>query len=398
MTGVELRPIAEASFRANPDYELVLFDRLDPEQRELLRDLERDPELYGILVPRAGSGLGTKAVSRETALLYLTLQVPGRLPSYLRGVYGDDFDQAVAHLVLDGVLEVEGVDGFVHGAEAYDRVYAEAPAPTADGAVGRLSLEALRFAQALELTEPLRLSARLYFFNRRPLTPELARRFATRGAVADFLGVSEGRLESGFAAAWERVPLPPENDGWLLWRSRRAAAGDPDAADHKLYVSPTLESVSEAFRVVLDVAAELDVPALKVGNDVYGLLRPDKIVLYVLGREHVDEVASELARRLDGVEAQGVPFTAELAGNGLLSWGIDPPRTEQVFSWQERESWRLWVTNRLATALVAARGARGSTLEPWQYALERLRLEGVDTATWTPGPGLWAARPEEAAT
>ena len=28
-------------------------------------------------------------------------------------------------------------------------------------------------------------------------------------------------------------------------------------------------------------------------------------------------------------------------------------------------------------------------MEPWRFALERLRLEGVDTATWTPGALLW---------
>jgi hypothetical protein len=28
-------------------------------------------------------------------------------------------------------------------------------------------------------------------------------------------------------------------------------------------------------------------------------------------------------------------------------------------------------------------------LEPWRFAIERLRLEGIDTDSWTPGGSLW---------
>jgi uncharacterized SAM-binding protein YcdF (DUF218 family) len=81
---------------------------------------------------------------------------------------------------------------------------------------------------------------------------------------------------------------------------------------------------------------------------------------------------------------------------------VDPPASERPLA-GGRESWRLWLTHRLARALLAARAARasgpttGSTAgataaEPWQIALERLRLEGVSTETWTPGSGLgWQA-------
>jgi hypothetical protein len=85
-----------------------------------------------------------------------------------------------------------------------------------------------------------------------------------------------------------------------------------------------------------------------------------------------------------------VPFSCELGDrDGLLSWGVDPPRSEHTLEWQERESWRLWLTNRLALALVGAR-LDGGALEPWRYALARVELEGVDTATWAPLGDLWA--------
>jgi hypothetical protein len=122
----------------------------------------------------------------------------------------------------------------------------------------------------------------------------------------------------------------------------------------------------------------------KVGCDAPGLLRPDKMVAYFSSFESLQDAARRIGAALAGCETQGVPFTAALQADGLLSWGIDPAPDKVTLSWQEHPSWRLWVTNRLAVALVAARGARNSGLEPWRFALERLRLENVDTDTWTP--------------
>ena len=102
----------------------------------------------------------------------------------------------------------------------------------------------------------------------------------------------------------------------------------------------------------------------------------------------VDGGGGKLGKELDGCPAHGVPFTAEISGEGLLSWGVDPPESKQMLSWQPQESWRLWLTNRLANALLTARRANSASgPEPWRYALERLGLEGIDTESWTPAPG-----------
>ncbi len=73
----------------------------------------------------------------------------------------------------------------------------------------------------------------------------------------------------------------------------------------------------------------------------------------------------------------------------MLSWGVDPPDEEQMLPWMGRESWRLWVTNRLAVALIAAGTNKEANLEPWQFALRRLQFEGVDTRSWTPAGSDW---------
>jgi hypothetical protein len=90
---------------------------------------------------------------------------------------------------------------------------------------------------------------------------------------------------------------------------------------------------------------------------------------------------------LPNIPSQGVPFTSELDENGLLSWGIDPPSNEQALKWQERESWRVWLTNRLAIGIMSAKNA-DSSLEAWQFALYRLQQEGVDPKTWQPFTNL----------
>jgi len=379
-------------FRANPAYELVLWDRLEPAERASLERLREDPELYGVLRPRreeaALRGLGLKAVDRETALLFLTLREPGALPAYVRAVLGAAAGRTIGRLVADGVLEVEREGAFVHGAAAFE-LRREAGGEAGGGHLAALSLAALRYGAALGVDDPLRLSFRLYGYNRRPLTPRWQRRLAGAAAVEAFLGVAPGganrpRLD----AAWR--PSPP-SAAWLSWRSRREDAAEtaPAAggATWKLYVSPAPEALAEAFGAILDALAAARAPQLKVGAGAAGLLRPDKIVAYFPSFERLAEAAEAMTPRLAGIAAQGVPFTSEIGGDGLLSWGMDPPATS-VASWNGPMSWRLWLTHRLARALISARSS--SEPEPWRFALERVRLEGVDTATWTPAASLWS--------
>ena len=102
----------------------------------------------------------------------------------------------------------------------------------------------------------------------------------------------------------------------------------------------------------------------KIGDDAGGLLRPDKMVAYFGAREELDDVGAALRARLAGCPAHGVPFTAGLGDDGLLSWGLDPPESERALSWLGRESWRLWLAAKLGAAIAFAktwsRRARGA--------------------------------------
>src|SRR5215472_11679957 len=206
MSRVPLKDILDSTFRANPEYPLYLFDRLPPSQQEPLRDLTRDPQFYGVLIPPDGSGRNTKSVCKDTALLLLTLREPGTLPQYVRTALGESGNQEIAELVLDGVLQMEHAGEFVCGAESYELIYGERPVLEAKGGLARLTRAALEYGQTLDIDDSGKLSARLYFYNRIPLYAAWRRRFTGQDAVRTYLEIENGganrRLLDG---RWERL-------------------------------------------------------------------------------------------------------------------------------------------------------------------------------------------------
>jgi hypothetical protein len=378
----------EFVFRANPSFELLLFDRLTAAEKFMLASLASAPDFYGILRPNA-SGLNLKSVNRDLALLFSTLQTPGKMPAYVRAELGASYEEFITQLVLDQVLQVEYNGAFVCGAGAQHLFVAAETAPQPTSRISQLSQQAVKHAQYLDIDDASMLGARIYFYNREPASPRLMSEYATEAEVARRLGVSEG-TESGerLRRKWAEMPADPTNAGWRIWRRKHKGKGK-SASGHKLYVSPRTEALAEAFSAAAETFGETGVQQFKVGRDIYGMLRPDKLVAYFSTEEQLRETAERLFRRIGGMAAHGVPFTCELHGDGLLSWGMDPPKRTQVLPWQERQSWRLWVVNKLATALLAVKAQPSHAVEPWKFALERVRLDGVETNSWTPSPDIF---------
>ncbi len=382
-------------FRAGSAYDLVLYDRLSEEERRALAEVAREPGFYGVLRPRGEPGRGLKSADHDTALLLLTLREPGPLPAYALARLGEGAERTIARFVADGVLEIEHDGAFVSGPAALALFTRQDTATGSDGRVAALSRAALLYAQAFPGEDPHRLALRLYAYNRLPLTPSWRRLLPDTAAVEHHLGLAPGGVHrKALDRAWRRLA---DREGWISWASRAVAGdeGNADAPTWKLYVSPRPESlVASEAAVVGDVLAALTAARarqFKIGRDAGNLLRADKIVAYFPSFERLAAAADAVVERLAGVPAQGVPFTSEIGGVGLLSWGMDPPRAERA--WSLGESWRAWLAQRLARDLLAARhaasSATGAPIEPWRFALDRLRLEGIDPATWTPGALLW---------
>ena len=160
------------------------------------------------------------------------------------------------------------------------------------------------------------------------------------------------------------------------WNGWTAPGTDTSTQVHKVYVSPTLPCLPEALPVVFATAVGLEVPSWKVGADAAGLHRADKIVLYLPSAQRADECAAVIADALDGLEAQGVPFTGQVGATGIVSRGRD----------QGRQSWRAVVCRTVAESLVDRRAALGPDAPHAQVADDALAslADSVDVATWQP--------------
>jgi hypothetical protein len=377
-----------STLRANPAYELVVSDRLDQSERAALTSDGGARDLYGILRSRGDSELDPRAVSHDTALLFLTMQEPGQLPAYATRV-GDPDD--VIRLVLDSVLELEHEGRYVSGQQAHELLLIPAE-PTAETRPIMLSHAALRYGQALADIGHETLALRLYLFGRRPLTASFRGWLPSEDAVARALGVGDdGPVRAVLGSGWVEEPRARGPAAWRVLRRRRKASGmQVGGGGSKLYVSPAPRHVPAAVTAVAEVLAESPgVVGFKVARDAAGWCRPDKLVCYFEQLEDLHRAATALGPRLTGLPPHGVPFTAPIDSEGLLSWGLDPPAYSGAPGGGRGESWRLRVVRIVAELLATARRTPIAGREPWQVALDRLPLAGIDPETWVPSARVW---------
>lgn len=362
--------LLERDVRSNPGYRLRSLDTLPRSYRQSLDALGVDTVAAPwLLVAERGSLLPDKVVDQAGADLFSTLREGGRMPPSATG--------RLAELVLDGVLEVDTDNGFLTGPLAYEALVQPDGRGAPPDRLGRLSLAALDYAERLGLTDVLQLTARLYCYHRIPVGPRWTRAYPGPSAVLELLrGPALDRAWIGPPDAIEALP-------WLSW-TRRDRVGEPsDRFAYKLYVSPRIEDLPRVFPPLVEALTETGAARFKVGPDAAGLLRPDKLVVYLTDVTELAAVAGAVERALDGVRPHGVPFSAQLAGEGLLSWGGDPASDAGPVG-SGVESWRWAVCRRLAESLVVAQAAGLRRARPADFALARLALDGVDVCSFAP--------------
>jgi hypothetical protein len=368
--------------RANPAYRFTSLLSAGDRYRDSLERLGVDTRpVFGFLVAPPHSGLPNKLVDQSAVELFERLQQAGRPPA--------NVIDRLPELVLDGVLEVEGPEGFVSGPLAYDAFGDGSESWPAGDRLARLSRAALEYAERLRLADADSVAARLYAYHRLPFSRRWARACPGPDAVRELLP------ERTLSRHWT-VSAVGRPSHWLSWSFRSdVRRSDSDRFLYKVYVSPRIEDLPAVLPPVVDALTAACAPRFKIGADAAGLLRPDKLVVYLRDAKETTAVATALAESVGDASPHGVPFSAELAGGGLLSWGGDPPPDAAPIG-LGRESWRLAICRRLADYLVRAQRTSLQRTRPLDFALARLAFDSVDPRTfapadlappWIPGPG-----------
>lgn len=388
--GARLAPLASATLRANP---LVRFAPAESLRRLGWKGEVRPgaaTRFVGALHAPDAPWLGVRAIDRLAHRLHAQLRAPALLSPSLRRLLGRDAARAIARLVLDGILEIESPSGFVHGADALSIVFARSlRAPVNDWENARLSSAALAYGAQLAVHDVRDLADRLYGYNRIPADGAWRRTFASPALVEQYLGLLPGAAaRTQLERHWRAAASSDRDRHWSFWHSATRAGtarASRRPAIYKLFVSPLPEQAPATLRTVIDVLAAHGAPPFKFGTGTYGLLRPDKIVAYFPDRRAALACGASLLAALASVPAHGVPFSAGLAPSGIVSWGLDPDAAPLPLADRGGESWRTWLTARLARALLIARHAHGAT-DAVSFARHRLWLDGIDVERWTPAP------------
>jgi hypothetical protein len=383
---------ATARYRTSHDYDLEPLEggELDRRRPAELDGVTDASEIAAILRPRQ-FGLLPKALSSEAADLIGRFREPRLLDG--------EPEQIVLRLVLDGLMEAEIDGAFLSGCVAHQRllpagaVWRErilhSPHAARDDELARLTRSALEYGYLRAAADPLFLARRLYLFNRRPCTHAWATRLSSPERILAY--VADAATSERLEDSWEMLNRV-QSSGWLSWRHTRPLRF-VDRRIYKLYVSPQLEDLPSTFHQVVRVLTAHRVARFKLGGTVHGLLRPDKCVAYFGDRGALLAAADALAEKLGSIRVHGVPFTASLEDSGVLSWGIDPPSTNEQGG-SELASWRLWVAQRVAVSLMRARASRLEMDDAIRYTKDRLGLEGVQAETWAPCDDIYLDRVE----
>jgi hypothetical protein len=209
-----------------------------------------------------------------------------------------------------------------------------------------LSRQAISYAVELRASRGTsNLWERLYCFNRVPDQTHADSLTPSDEPGEAFVAPLLEQLGSDWA--WTQRTDPQ----WIFFSRPRLCQAAHSArrrnGKYKVYVSPAVGTFRRA--VGASLGASKDCATLKFARTHDGTLRPDKIVIYTNSFAHTRKVATSVLFEVGDIGAHGVPFTAELGGDGLLSWAMDPTSIElRRFS-----SWRVWISQMLVRCIVA---------------------------------------------
>jgi len=369
--------LKSSTIRTNPAYQLRCIDQLDAPLRAAVGNLAREDDFFGVLVPPDGSQLPMRAVSRDLALLLLTIRQACPVPRLLESLFGKNTNLQLWSLIQDGIVQIIDGEGPISVKQAFAQFAPIADQPPISQVV-QLSRRAIEYAVSLPDLAPHELATRLYIYNTLPLTKTIARQLADWRQVLDHVANARG-IEARLRACW---PVFSSDESWIRWHS-----GDTgEILRFKLYISPVLGDLPRTFKHAIEILKCWRCRSFKIGSNGQNLLRPDKFVAYFANFEDLYAAACLIEEILPSVMVHGVPFTGSIESLGLTSWGMDPPEDFPV-SEQNKKSWRQWICERLAAHIHGAR--QEGILQLVNFVITRLHADGVDTSSWSPSLSHW---------
>jgi hypothetical protein len=367
-------------------YSLSEWNTLSQIQKELLSGLNDETAIYGIFEPAAdSSALTVKVAYREVAMLFLHFQHFNLLPHYFIISATQHSYQILTRLILDEIIQVEWKGIYVSGAAALPAIYGQQFLEEGyiPNYLSDLSLKAIYYAWTLEETDLRSIAGRLYTYNTIPWDASMKNAFENTQDVYTFLFSKMGKSSrEKMQQQWYTVP-GNEKGGWLSWRknSRENVLNASSEQTYKLFISPLIHDVPEVFRHFVSSISDSEAFSFKAGGSLQGLLRPDKIVAYFYSQEALFKTAGLLQEKLEGFQPHGVPFSAQLDQKGILSHGTDPPEADVLLS-TEGGSWRSFITDQLALAILQAKKSLLNWPQTMSLIRARLLTAGIDSYCW----------------
>ncbi len=371
-------------FRTGRLYRLKERAMLSRQEKQWLGSLADSDEVYGLFVPDVPlPHLTAKIAFLDSALLFFHFQQAERLPQSFLTRPGAELQKLMAHLVLDQILEVAWQKDFVSGSQAVPAVYnaqqfpGEAPANYLSG----LSLQAISYAFLLNRKDVQSLAHWLYTCHTLPPDALADRSLASEKDMYHYLFPQQSHDPAVLLRQWQFVP-PQERFRWFSW-TRPHTFHPAEQPTFKLYLSPQPHRLSALLARLLPVVSGSAAFCVKAGASAAGILRPDKLVVYFSSAEGMRQMVPHLLPLLQGEPVHGVPFTAQLDGDGLLSWGADPPAGHEPAD-ADGGSWRTTVAGQLALAVLAARAQGKQLAEALPFVAAKMDAAGINFRTWAP--------------
>ncbi len=104
-------------------------------------------------------------MSRDAALLFMSLPEPACAPHLLTTLFGATVQERLQELVLDGVLEIEQGGAFTSGSAALPQ-QSHSVGDKPSSRVAQLSRDAMVYVAAAEGLSPSEAAMQLYMYNR----------------------------------------------------------------------------------------------------------------------------------------------------------------------------------------------------------------------------------------